>query len=406
MSHIASLNLANFRSYESAALDGLRAGPVVLSGPNGAGKTNILEALSLLTPGRGLRGAKVTEIQRCYLPPHPPATRTPSPHGGEGRGEGAAIEGEGIQAWAVSAVAQTQYGETKLGTGRDPQTDKRIVRVNGEAAKAQAALAEYLSVVWLTPQMDRLFLDAAGTRRRFLDRLVFAFDPGHAGRVTRHENAMSQRSKILKENPYPDPAWLDALEATMAETGVAIAAARLDFAARLQAACDRADDAHFPRARLAVSGTIDGLLIRAPALEVEELFKYQLKQTRAHDTQTGGAATGPHKSDLRVRYAAKDMPADQCSTGEQKALLIGIVLAHARLIAAERGEPPILLLDEVAAHLDESRRAGLYELLLALKVQAWLTGTDASLFAALGDRAQRFEVKGGIINALRHERAA
>ena len=380
MSHIASLTLTNFRSYERAAIENLPPGPVVLYGPNGAGKTNILEALSLLTPGRGLRGAKVGEIQRCYLP--------------------------NGQSWAVSAIAQTPYGATKLGTGRDPTTDKRLVRINGEAAKAQAALAEYLSVVWLTPQMDRLFLDAAGTRRRFLDRLVFAFDPGHAGRVTRYENAMSQRSKILKENQYPDPVWLEALESTMAETGVAIAAARLDFTQRLQSACDRADDAHFPRALLGITGTIDELLSRAPALEVEELFKYQLKQTRTQNAQHGGAATGPHKSDLRVYYAAKQMATDQCSTGEQKSLLIGIVLAHARLIAAERDAPPVLLLDEVAAHLDESRRAGLYEILLSLKAQVWLTGTDRNLFTALRGDARYFEIDGGIINAMKHEKAA
>lgn len=380
MSHIASLHLTNFRSYEGAAINNLPPGPVVLYGQNGAGKTNILEALSLLTPGRGLRGAKVSEIQRCYL-------------------------STGGQGWAVAAVAETPYGTTKIGTGRDPQKDKRIIRINGETA-TQATLAEYLSVVWLTPQMDRLFLDAANTRRRFLDRLVFAFDPGHAGRVTRYENAMSQRSKILKEQPHPDRSWLDALESTMAETGVAIAAARLDFAVRLQSACDRADDNLFPRARLIVSGTIDELLAGAPALEVEELFRYQLKQTRAQDAQTGGAATGPHKSDLRAYYAAKSMAADQCSTGEQKALLIGIVLAHARLIAAERGAPPVLLLDEVAAHLDEFRRAGLYELLLSLKAQAWLTGTDASLFTALENNAQRFEINNGIIGAIGREKAA
>ncbi|MBI4031115.1 MAG: DNA replication/repair protein RecF [Proteobacteria bacterium] len=401
MAHITSLSLTNFRSYESTGLDGLHAGPVVLYGPNGAGKTNILEALSLLTPGRGLRGAKVGEIQRCYLPPQP----NPLYHG-EREARTLSERGEGIQPWAVSAIAETPYGETKLGTGRDPATDKRVIRINGEAAKAQSILAEYLSVVWLTPQMDRLFLDAAGTRRRFLDRLVFSFDPGHAGRVTRYENAMSQRSKILKEQPYPDPAWLDALEATMAETGVAIAAARLDFAGRLQAACDRADDTHFPRARIRISGSIDELLTRAPALEVEDLFKYQLKQTRAQDAQTGGAATGPHKSDLRAQYAAKDMPADQCSTGEQKALLIGIVLAHARLIAAERGAPPVLLLDEVAAHLDESRRAGLYNILLAMKVQVWLTGTDRGLFTALHGNAMRFEINGGIARVTAQGKAA
>ncbi|HEY8191463.1 MAG TPA: DNA replication/repair protein RecF [Alphaproteobacteria bacterium] len=378
MAFIASLHLTNFRSYESAAIDSLPQGPVVLYGPNGAGKTNILEALSLLTPGRGLRGAKVGEIQRCYM-------------GGE--------------AWAVSVSAETPYGAIKIGTGRDPQTDKRIIRINGETA-TQAALAEYLSVVWLTPQMDRLFIDSAGTRRRFLDRLAFAFDPGHAGRVTRYENAMAQRSKLLKENRMPDPMWLDGLETTMAETGVAIAAARLDFTRRLQSACDRAEDNLFPRTRLALRGTIDELLANASALEVEDMFKYQLKQTRAQDAVSGGAATGPHKSDLAVRFAAKDMPADQCSTGEQKSLLIGIILAHARLIAAERGAPPVLLLDEVAAHLDENRRAGLYSILLAMKAQVWLTGTDRGLFTALRNDALRFEINNGITRTMAQEKAA
>lgn len=391
MAYISSLHLTNFRSYEGAAMDGLPQGPVVLYGPNGAGKTNILEALSLLTPGRGLRGAKVPEIQRCYLPPSLPPP--PSERGEERGGR-----------WAVAVSAETPYGAIKIGTGRDPQTDKRIIRINGDTA-TQAALAEYLSVVWLTPQMDRLFIDSAGTRRRFLDRLAFAFDPGHAGRVTRYENAMAQRSKLLKENRAPDPVWLDGLETTMAETGIAIAAARMDFTRRLQAACDRAEDDLFPRAWLSLRGTIDELLARASALEVEELFKYQLKQTRAQDAVSGGAATGPHKSDLAVRFAAKDMPADQCSTGEQKSLLIGIVLAHARLIAAERGAPPVLLLDEVAAHLDESRRAGLYNILLAMKAQVWLTGTDRGLFTALRNDTLRFEINGGIARVTAQEKA-
>lgn len=374
MGFISAIQLSHFRSYESVQVADLARGPVVLCGPNGAGKTNVLEAVSLLTPGRGMRGAKMAEMQRRDSGP--------------------------MQSWAVSAVAETSYGPARIGVGRDALSDKRVVRINGQAAKSQALLGEYLSCVWLTPQMDRLFIDGPGSRRRFLDRLVFAFDPAHAGRVTRYENAMSQRAKILKEHEAPDERWLAGLEAGMAETGVAIAAARLDFMQRLQPACDRAtadENNLFPRARLSVRGTIEELLTHAPAVEVEDMFRYQLRRTREQDGQVGGSATGPHKSDMHTVFAAKDMPADQCSTGEQKALLIGIILAHARLIAAERGAPPILLLDEVAAHLDERRRAGLYDILLAAGGQVWLTGTDFMLFDALRARGQFFGVRDGVI---------
>lgn len=373
MTHIRAIQLHQFRNYERAALEGLGAGAVVLYGANGAGKTNILEALSLLSPGRGLRGVKIAEMQRA----------------------GAQDDG-----WAVSAQADTQYGLVQIGTGRDPASDKRTVRINGAPAKGQSALAEYLSCIWLTPQMDRIFIDGASARRRFLDRLVFAFDPGHSGRTTRFENALAQRSKILREMMTPDPAWLDALEATIAETGVAIAAARLECVAQLQNMCDRAgvaEDRLFPRAHLSMRGTIEELLGQAPALEVEDLYKYQLRRSRGQDAQTGGAATGPHKSDLRVSYAAKGMAAEHCSTGEQKALLIGIVLAHGRLVAGMRGAPPLLLLDEIAAHLDDARRAGLYDLLAQMGGQVWMTGTDVDLFRHIDGTGQFFHVENGLI---------
>lgn len=384
MAFIYSLQLTNFRSYDSAAIDSLPCGPVVLYGLNGAGKTNVLEALSFLTPGRGLRGSKIGEIQKQGTP------RADTP-------------------WAVSAQAESAYGPVRIGTGADAMTEKRLVRVNGEAAKSQAILSEYLSCVWLTPQMDRIFLEGSSARRRFLDRLVFTFDPAHAGRVTRYENALSQRARLLKEVANPDPAWLEGLEASMAESGIAVAAARLEFCLRLQEACRQAGGAEaalFPRARLAVTGTIEELLNNAPALEVEDMFRYQLRQTRPQDALNGGAATGPHRADFAVRYIAKDMPAAQCSTGEQKALLMGIILAHGRLIAAERGAPPVLLLDEVAAHLDEERRAALYELLLDLKGQFWLTGTDRTLFEPLENRGVFLEVEGGRIAPARRVRAA
>lgn len=349
-------------------LDDVPDGLIVIYGPNGAGKTNVLEAVSLFSPGRGLRGAKVPEIQK----------------------------NDAGQAWGVACDLQTSVGEVKLGTGRDGGNDKRIIRIQGETAKGQNALSDYLSCIWLTPQMDRLFLDSSRERRRFLDRLVFAFDPGHSGRITRYDNAMGQRSKLLKEG-RSEPVWLDSLEAQMAETGVSIAAARLDFVQRLQSACNRENHEHFPLANLRAGGTIEELLSNAPALEVEEMFKYQLKESRKQDSYTGGAATGPHKSDLYVRMAEKDMAADQCSTGEQKALLIGIVLSHARLIAAERGAPPILLLDEVAAHLDDGRRAALYELLGDLGGQVWLTGTDENLFTAIQDKAQFYHIENAAV---------
>jgi DNA replication and repair protein RecF len=364
MIFLQTLKLYNFRCYAQASLEALSSGLIVLYGANGAGKTNVLEAVSLLSPGKGLRGAATLEMQNK-------AQGTP---------------------WAVSAALHTPYAPVQIGTGLDPASEKRLIRINGETAKSQGALAEHLSCVWLTPQMDRLFIDAAAQRRKFLDRLVFAFDPAHSGRVTRYENAMRQRSKLLSEGAA-DPSWLAGLEAQMAETGCAIAAARLEFVTQLQRACETLDHDHFPLAILNATGTIEELLGQAPALEVEDLFQYQLSSSRERDAVTGGAASGPHKSDLFVKYAVKNMAADQCSTGEQKALLIGIVLAHAKLIAAERGAPPILLLDEVAAHLDEGRRAALYDLLLALGGQVWLTGTDRNLFSAIEGKAQFFEVR-------------
>lgn len=360
------LRLTAFRNYESAAFACPGDAPVVLTGVNGAGKTNLLEALSLLTPGKGLRGADIPEIQnRRHL----------------------------LTPWAVAAEIHKGNNTLNLGTGRDNAADKdrRIVRIDGRNVKSQAALAEHVSMVWLTPQMDGLFLGGAAARRRFLDRLVFAFDPAHAGRVTRYESALRQRSKLLRETENPDLSWLSSLEAVMAETGVSIAAARNAFIENLQNAAisGRAD---FPGARLGVSGWAEENLLLQPALKLEERMKSLLASQRGDDTQTGGAATGPHRSDFTVRHAGKNMPAAQCSTGEQKALLITIMLAHAALIKAERGVAPILLLDEVAAHLDENRRDSLFDLLLQTGSQFWLTGTEDKIFAPLRKKAAFFAV--------------
>ncbi len=349
----------------------------MLHGENGSGKTNMLEALSLLVAGRGLRSAKNDDITK----------RTPNAN--------PALEG----GWSVSANLVHDYGSVRLGTGVDLQTSKRTVRIDGQTMRGQNALSGHLSCVWLTPQMDRLFLDSSSHRRKFLDRLIFAFDPGHSGRVMRYEKAFGQRAKILREAAdkaqMADAAWLDALEKQMAESGCAIASTRRSFLQRLQSACDQADqDAKnpFPCAQLYLRGTLEELLSNATALEVEDHFKAQLQASRTYDSHVGGAQNGPHKTDFVVSYASKNMPAEQCSTGEQKALLIGIIMAHARLITAHRGAPPLLLLDEVAAHLDENRRSSLYEMLAGLGGQVWLTGTDTNLFDAIKDSAQFFAV--------------
>lgn len=381
---ITRLSLSDYRCYRRLKLE-TDARPVVLAGPNGAGKTNILEAMSYLAPGRGLRGARLSEIDR---------------HGGGG-------------AWAVAAKILTPEGAFDIGAGRGGndgtgedgesdgagapapdaarRRDRRIVRINGLAAPGPAALGEIVSLLWLTPSMDRLFSDGAGARRRFLDRLVFGVDPGHAGRLAAYDRAMRSRARLLR-NAVGDQAWLSALEQSMAERGVAITAARREAAAAITRAS--ADGAGlFPAAGLRVEGApLEDWLDAGPALAAEERFKEALVASRAQDTETGGAAFGPHRSDLTVSAAATGTPAKICSTGEQKALLISIVLAGTRMQAAIRGAVPLLFLDEVTAHLDEGHRHALFEEISFLGVQAWLTGTDRSLFAPLGDRAQYFDV--------------
>jgi DNA replication and repair protein RecF len=261
MSFISSLKLHNYRCYEQLALTELSSGFLVFYGDNGAGKTNILEAASLLSPGRGLRTAKIQDIQQRGVPSSGP--------------------------WAVSAGISMEYGAVQVGTGLDASMDKRVVRIQGETVRGQNALSDYISCIWLTPQMDRLFMDSLSHRRRFLDRLIFAFDPGHSGRVTRYENAMRQRSRLLQDGRrggrHVDPVWLSGLEAQMAETAVAIAAARQGFVQSLQGVCDEFETPFFPRALLSVHGTLEELLENAPALEVEELFKHQLLESRGVD---------------------------------------------------------------------------------------------------------------------------
>ena len=371
---VTRLVLTDFRNYHEARLT-LGTEPVVLTGPNGAGKTNLLEALSFLAPGRGLRSAKSTEIDR-----------RPEPGGDPGD-----------SGWAVAAVVATRHGALRVGTGRDPTaSERRIVRIDGEPVRSQASLGERLGVVWLTPPMDRLFLEGPSGRRRFLDRMVLGLDPAHASRVAAYEQALRERSHLLRDGPA-DSAWLAALEEVMAEQGVAVAAGRREIVQRLDRVCAEAEGP-FPRARLTLVGIVEGWLEEMPALAAEARFKAALAANRASDGQAGGAAIGPHRSDIAVSLVEKGVAAEFASTGEQKALLIAILLAHAALQQAMRGEPPLLLLDEVAAHLDASRRAALFEALVRLDGQAWLTGTDAALFAPLRCDAQFLSVHDGTLS--------
>jgi DNA replication and repair protein RecF len=393
--YVARLMVSDFRCYERAALE-TDPRPVVLTGPNGAGKTNLLEALSFLAPGRGLRQARLAEVDR----------RRPAPPGGVPGGgvPGGAPAGE-ARSWAVAAKLGGPAGECDIGTGRDPAAeegtrDRRLLRIDGTSYRGLNGLAERLAVLWLTPQMDGLFLDSKSARRRFLDRLVLCFDPGHAGRLNAYEQAASERMRLLRgEMPAGEArnqaAWLDALEQQIAEKGVAIAAARLDLTARLGAVLG-ATEGSFPRPGLALLGEVESWLGEMPALAAEDRMRARLAAGRTLDAEAGRAHLGPHKSDLLVSFGsgggAVEMPAADCSTGEQKALLIAILLGQARLMAAERGRPPLLLLDEIAAHLDDGRRRALFDALLELGIQAWLTGTDRGLFAALGEQAQYFTV--------------
>jgi len=367
---VRRLALTDFRGYASLRLEsGIQ--PVVLTGPNGAGKTNLLEALSLLAPGRGMRRARLDEIDRRA--------------------------GAKKTCWAVAASLATRRGPLEIGTGRDPEASadspRRVVRIDGKPMRGQAELARLLSILWVTPDMDRLFQEGTGGRRRFLDRLIYGADPDHAGRVAAYDHALRERARLLRDG-IRDEAWLSALEAAMAEKGVAIAAARRAFVRRLQEAL-HLGIAPFPRARVALRGNVESWLDEAPALKVEDRFKTHLAASRTQDIEAVGGLDGPHRTDLAVQHVENGMPAALCSTGEQKALLIALVLAHARLLALEHSAPPILLLDEVAAHLDHVRRTALYDELRALGAQAWMTGTDEALFESMGDNARYFRVAGG-----------
>jgi DNA replication and repair protein RecF len=369
--HLSSLTLAQFRSYAQASLR-LDGGPVVLVGPNGAGKTNLLEAVSLLSPGRGLRGATAAEMARR----------------------------PGTLGWRLRAVLAAGAGEAEIVLTGEPE-GRRRVEIDGKA-ETQGRLGQLVPMLWLTPAMDRLWLDGAEGRRRFIDRAALSFDPGHAEAALRYDRAMRERNRLLKDGPA-DPAWLAALEVQMAEWGVRLALARVRAAARLNAAQDGAKTL-FPKADIAMVGAMetllaplvadtadDAALTAAQATAIAEDFAARLARGRRGDAAAGRTLTGPHRSDLDAHMAGKAMEARLCSTGEQKALLLSLILANARALAAEGGAP-VLLLDEVVAHLDDGRRAALLAEVAALGGQAFMTGTDAAIFAPLGRAAQLLAV--------------
>jgi DNA replication and repair protein RecF len=373
---IRRLTLTNFRSYHAASLT-IEGGPVVLIGPNGAGKTNLLEAISFFAPGRGLRRAMLEEVALSET------------------------DGESAGSWAVAAEIEGELGLVTLGTGIESAASDngnlaRLCRIDREAVTSAAAFADHVRITWLVPAMDGLFLGPASERRRFLDRLVLAVDAQHASRVNALERALRSRNRLL-ENAEPDRHWLDATEHETAELAVAVAAARAETVRRLAGAlaARRDPSAAFPSAEIGLDGWMEALVLSHPATEVEDRYRALLRDNRARDAAAGRTLDGPHLTDLTVIYEPKGTAAREASTGEQKALLIGLVLAHASLIAEMTGFAPVLLLDEVVAHLDPKRRVALFDALDRLGAQAWMTGADPAAFTDIERRAQVFAVEPG-----------
>jgi DNA replication and repair protein RecF len=369
---VRRLTLHNFRNYHSASLDA-EAATILLVGPNGAGKTNLLEAISFLAPGRGLRRATLSEV--------------------------AFNEGDG--SWAVAAEVEGALGLVTLGTGierpaEDGALNQRRCRIDREPVGSAAAFADHLRAVWLVPAMDTLFAGAPSERRRFLDRLALAVDAEHASRVNALERSLRSRNRLLEE-ASTDSHWLDAVEHETAELAVAVAGLRVETVRRLDSMLAARRDSPFPPAEISIEGSLEELVPKLPASEIEERYRAALRDARSRDAAAGRTLDGPHLSDLNVTYAAKSIPAADASTGEQKALLIGLVLAHARLVREMTGTAPVLLLDEVLAHLDPARRAALHAELGELSAQAWMTGADPAAFRETQSNAAFIEVRSGML---------
>ncbi len=373
---VENISLHQFRNYKSLKLS-LDGKPVVLVGNNGAGKTNLLEAVSLLSPGQGLRRAAMAEL--------------------------GSFQDDGD--WAVSALVHGAMGEVRVGTGitRSAQSEilRRKIRIDGESLSSSTPLGQCLQILWLTPQMDGLFTGGASERRRFLDRLMVVFNPDNRKQWNLFERAMRQRNKLLEMNESSD-ALFDGLEMQMAEYGVVVAANRLEAIERLRGVIKESldEDSPFPFATLGLEGRLEKALELDAAVDVEDDYRRILRDNRGLDRAAKRTLEGPHRTDLIVGHGPKSMPAKLCSTGEQKALLTGLILAHARLVHDKAGGfAPLLLLDEIAAHFDASRRHALFDEILKLNCQAWMTGTERDVFEYFGDRAQIFTVKGAEIVA-------
>ena len=372
-SRIQRLTLTHFRNYRAAGLES-HGDLIVLVGPNGAGKTNCLEAISFLAPGRGLRRATLEDV----------------------------ADNQGDGSWAVSAEVEGALGLATLGTGIDPpqgdsSSPSRRCRIDREPVASATAFGDHLRMVWLTPAMDGLFTGAASERRRFFDRLVLAIDSEHTSRVSALDRSLRSRNRLLEVRNYDDH-WCDAIERETAELAVAVAATRGQTAVKLAAMLRaRGKASAFPAAEIALDGWMENALLSEPATAVEDRYRAILRDSRARDAAAGRTLDGPHLTDLQVIYAPKNMPARDASTGEQKALLIGLVLAHAALVAETTGITPLLLLDEIVAHLDPGRRAALFNELTKLGAQAWLTGADPAAFGEIGPSGKIFHVEAGRI---------
>ena len=392
---ITALHLEHFRNYRALSLT-VPPRPVVLRGHNGAGKTNILEAISLLAPGRGFRQARLEEMGRIVNPQSSVVNK-------EAFGQESSFAAPNSRlttpSWVVAAEVLTHGDTAMVGTARDGASmrDTRIIKINGEQMRGQGALAAQLCVQWLTPAMDQVFVEGGSARRKLLDRIVYGFAPEHAARVAAYETAMRERNRLLADRTLGDPYWLTVLEQQMAEHAVAITLAREETLARVRAVLAE-PLSHFPRAELALEGMLESWLAHGDsALDVEDKLANRLMESRSIDAARGRTTIGIHRSNLHVIHREKSMPAERCSTGEQKALLLSIMLAAARARAEWCGLPPILLLDEVIAHLDVDKRASLFDLIRRTAIQAWMTGTDAADFQGLDGFATQFEITGGSV---------